>query len=65
MARLARKLVALMADVPQRRALSDRGRAHAARFSWRQAALTNWDEVLRITANRPLAAASQRPESPG
>ena len=62
---IARKLVALMADVPQRRALSDRGRAHAARFSWRQAALTNWDEVLRITANRPLAAASQRPESPG
>jgi glycosyltransferase involved in cell wall biosynthesis len=61
---IARKLTALMTDEAQRRALAARGLAHAARFSWREAALINWGGVRRVAENRPLAAPEQ-PESRG
>jgi glycosyltransferase involved in cell wall biosynthesis len=54
---LAGKLAALMASEAERRALALRGRARAARFSWREAALANWDALALAAGARPLAAA--------
>jgi len=59
-AEIARKLDALMRDPGMRRTLAERGRAHAARFSWRSAAVANWDAVLLAGGSRLVPAAAGR-----
>jgi glycosyltransferase involved in cell wall biosynthesis len=53
---LAAKLGALMREPALRRTLAERGRAHAARFSWRRAAAANWDALLQASGRDPAAA---------
>jgi glycosyltransferase involved in cell wall biosynthesis len=57
-AEIARKLDALMRDPGMRRTLAERGRAHAARFSWRSAAAANWDAVVLAGGSRLVPAAA-------
>ena len=62
---IAGKLAAIMADADRRRTFAERGRRHAAQFSWRRAALGNWEEILRLSDKRArsLAPGPRRPES--
>jgi glycosyltransferase involved in cell wall biosynthesis len=59
-AELADKLAALMANPAERDALAARGRARAARFSWRRAAAANWEELLRVAGGQPAVSPSGR-----
>ena len=58
---IATKLTGLMADEPYRRELAARGRRHAAQFSWRRAALRNWEEIVAV-ADPSRAQAGLKPQ---
>jgi glycosyltransferase involved in cell wall biosynthesis len=59
---IAGKLGTLVRDPALRRRLAERGRARAARFSWRSAAAANWDAVA-LAGRRRSGGALRRRES--